>query len=121
MSEKRSAHAERHGTKTPDADDVKIQFSPEVVRDFVRLEALVHGSPQFEFVQENLQELASGKPVPLPIALSHVARIAEHSVRHAQATGDAHVEGALDGLQEHLRGYGESKPFTVVLPKTRTR
>lgn len=58
-------------------DSARVQFGPEVVRSFARLEAMVHGSKHYDpDLLENLQELASGKNPTVHIALTEMGLIA---------------------------------------------
>lgn len=92
----------------------KVQFSPEVVTSFRRLEALVHDSDHFApEMLDSLQDFASGKPARLASAMATMANIGRETMRHVQATGDVRAEDALSNLASEL--YDHSKnPVTVL-------
>jgi hypothetical protein len=118
------AHTERHtsGTQKIDAEGVKVQFTPGVVRGFARLEALVHDSLHFDSdLLLNLQDLAAGKPFFIQTALSEMALLTRETMKHVQATGDKRAEEALEELHERLMGDPDPKTVTLLVPKTRTR
>ena len=124
MRQAQGAHSERHGARTQklDADTVKIQCAPELVRSFARLEALVHDSPHYpRELLANLQDLASGKPLHVQTALTEMALITRETMKHMQATGDKRAEKALEELHESLMGDPNPKPVTVLVPRERTR
>jgi hypothetical protein len=98
-------------------DDLLVQFSPDMTRQFARLEAMVSQSKQVE--QETLltlTELASGKPFLAKEAFFWVAKIVEETSNHIHATGDQRAQEALSNLMtcmwdiEKEPGYA---PFTV--------
>jgi hypothetical protein len=123
MREGHGAHSERHtgGTQKINADMVKVQFTPGVVRSFARLEALVHDSPHFDSdLLLNLQDLAAGKPFFIQTALSEMALITRETMNHVRETGDSRAEKALEELHESLMGSPDPKTVTVLVPKTRT-
>jgi len=118
------AHTERHtsGTQKIDAEGVRVQFAPGVVRGFARLEALVHDSPHFDSdLLLNLQDLAAGKPFFIQTALSEMALLTRETMKHVQATGDKRAEEALEELHERLMGDPDPKTVTVLVPKSRAR
>jgi hypothetical protein len=106
-----------------DADLAQIQFSPEVVRSFARLAALVSDSKDFsQEIRENLEELASGKPYPVHTALTEMALITRETMDHIHATGDQSARKALDQLISNVMGVGfESRPVAVLAPNGRGR
>jgi hypothetical protein len=108
-----------------DADLAKVQFSPEVVAGFARLEALVHDSPHFNpEIRENLRDLASGKTFDVHLALTEMALIAQNTMRHVTATGDTRAEQALDDPTSDMMGVGrggDSKPIALFISQRRNR
>jgi hypothetical protein len=108
-----------------DADNATIQFSPVVTRSFARLEAMVHDSPHFSSeIRENLQDLAAGKAFPVHTALTEMGLIAKETMKHVAATGDTRAEQALGDLISDVMGVGrdgDTKPVTLIAPKTRNR
>ena len=104
-------------------DLVRVGFSPEVLRSFARLEAMVHDSAHFSpEILENLQELASGKQYSVSMALSEMALITKNSLKHIQATGDKKAQEALDSLISNVMGLGHDEtPITLLAPRTRSR
>jgi hypothetical protein len=125
MREKEEARLARHATRAQkiDADTARIQFSPEVVRSFARLEALVHDSTHYApDLLVNLQELASGKHYPVHMALNEMALITRETMKHVHATGDTRAEQALDDLISSVMNIGsDPKPVTVLASKARGR
>ncbi len=114
----------RNGTEI-DADTARVQFSPVVRKSLARLEALVNDSPTFSpTLVENLHELASGAPYSVHTALTEMALIARETMKHVHATGDTRAKEALDDLIANVMGVerdGDTKPVTIIAPKTRTR
>jgi hypothetical protein len=108
-----------------DADAATVRFSPQVVRSFAQLEAMVHDSPHFSAeIKENLQGFASGKPSPVHTALTEMGLIARETMNHVRATGDTRAEQALNDLLSDVMGVGrggDTKPVTLIAPKVRDR
>jgi len=105
--------------KKPLGDDLLVHFSPEVTRQFARLEAAVHDSPHFadEMLWE-LQDRADGEPLRPRTAILSIAVIVRETMRHIQATGDKRAEEALSGLIDALTEL-EPDRQPVVLEKSR--
>ena len=123
MTAAQKTHAERHAGDTQkfNHEDVKIKFSPDMVRCFARLEAAVHDSQHYDGdLLENLRDLTSGKPCSVQMALTEMSLITEETMKHVQATGDTRAKKALDDLQTCLME-DKIKPFTVVVTKARGR
>jgi len=98
-------------------DDLLVQFSPEMVRGFARLEAMVNKSEQVApETLLTLQELAGGRHFILKEALFWISKIVEETSEHVHATGDKRAKEALSDLMtcmwdiEKEPGY---TPFTL--------
>jgi hypothetical protein len=114
------AGGDRHTARRPrrstemDAETVMIQFSPDVVRGFARLEAAVHDSPHFSpDILENLQEYAAGKPLSVHSALTAIAFVTREAMHHVNATGDDSAKRALDSFVGDLLGKDDRPPFAI--------
>lgn len=116
MTAKQDSHVERHKPKVrkTDAIDVSVKFSPEVARNFARLEAFVHDSPHFDSgLLINLQSLASGKAPSLNEIIPEMAQLARETMQHVQATGDTR---AADALLDLTSSMFEPKALTALIP-----
>lgn len=98
-------------------DDLLIQFSPEMMRGFARLEAMVNKSDHVKpEILLTLQELAGGWHLILKEALFWVSKIVQETSEHIHATGDERAKEALSNLMrtmwdiEKEPGY---TPFTL--------
>jgi hypothetical protein len=91
MDGSQGSHLERQKPKFKEMDalNVSVRISPDVARNFARLEAFVHDSPHFDSgLLVNLQSLASGKSPPLAEIIPEMAQLARETMQHVQATGD---------------------------------
>jgi hypothetical protein len=98
-------------------DDLLIQFSPEMMRGFARLEAMVNNSEHVEpETLLTLQELAGGRHFILKESLFWISKIVQETSEHSHATGDERAKEALSNLMttmwdiEKEPGY---TPFTL--------
>jgi len=96
-------------------DDLNVQFSPEVTRQFSRLEAAVHDSKHFApEIFWILQDMTQRKPMSVRSAILSVAAIVKETAQHVHATGDERTGEALDALIEGLiPEKNSSYPITV--------
>lgn len=105
-----------------DADRVMVQFSPEVLRGFARLEAAVHKSEHFSpDILVNLQEYTAGKPLSVQSALTGIAFFTKEAMEHVNATGDKRAKEALDDLIGNLLGLNKKPPFTLTEARVKGR
>jgi hypothetical protein len=82
-------------------DDLLVQFSPDMTRQFAVLEAMVNRSEQVSpETLTTLTELASGKPFLAKEAFFWIAKIVEETSNHIHATGDQRAQEALSNLME---------------------
>jgi hypothetical protein len=82
---------------------ILVQFSPEVVRAFSRLEAAVHKSEYFSpEILENLQAYTTGKPMTVHNAINAMTFVTQETMKHVLKTGDAHAEEAFNDLTTAL-------------------
>ena len=100
----------------------KVEFSPDVVTSFRRLEAFVHNSDHFapEMI-ENLQDLASGKPAHLDTAMVTILYIGRETMKHVQATGDKRAEDALRDLASALNDNSKDPVTVLALERSSAR
>jgi hypothetical protein len=104
-----------------DGASVMVQFSPEVVRGFTRLEAAVHKSKHFSpEILENLQAYTEGKPLTVHNAITAIAFVTKETMRHVHETGDTRAKEALDDLTLALIE-DSRKPVRLLKPPLRGR
>jgi hypothetical protein len=125
MNDQDSSRRSSSRIRAPEVDigSLRVQFSPEVVRGFARVEAAVHKSQHFSpEILENLQEYAQGQAVHMESALYGVALVVRETMKHIHETGNERAQEALDNLFAELIGVTDKgKPFTVVKAPTKSR
>jgi hypothetical protein len=125
MREKQSVPPTTHSRKTSEinADSVLVQFSPEVVRGFARLEAALHDSQHFsQDILLNLQDYAAGKPLSVERALTGIALVTRETMEHVRATGDERTKDVLNNFISDLLGvHDNSKPVALLHVPVRRR
>jgi hypothetical protein len=123
MSEEFSdAHAHMRRVSEIDRNALRIEFSPEMIRAFARLEAAVHKSQHFSpEILANLQESAQGKSVSIDGAFTRIATVVREAMEHFHATGDERTKEAVDDFISQLMEEGPGQPFTLCKMATRGR
>jgi hypothetical protein len=107
----------KHASRVEDSagNDLRVRFSPEVLRQFARLEAAVHDSPHFgPEMLLILRDLAEGKATDVRSTLLGVAAVVQETGRHIRETGDKKADETLEALIEEFSNIGEGRePITV--------
>jgi len=105
-----------------DANTVKIQFSPEILRDLSRLEAAVCESEHFDSgILECLQDLASGQVHSVQSSLMYIGHIVKEAMNHVRETGDKKAEAALDSFLYGLLEDPSKEKIIILNPSVRRR
>ena len=106
-------HTKRLAEST--GDGLTVQFSPEVTRQFSRLEAAVHRSEHFApEIFWILQDMTERKPQSVRGAILSIAAIVHEAGEYIHATGDEKTADTLTALLEALSpAKGASYPISV--------
>ena len=110
----RGSHSRKATHINPNS--VQMEFSPEVRKQFARLEALMDGSKHCSpETLETLRHVSEGATFNATQTLTSIMLIVQDAVTHLHSTGDQRVKGALLALMDELdgseRGPGHT-PFT---------
>lgn len=118
---RKRAGGHRRQVSEIDPGTLRVQFSDDVIRSLNRIEAAVHDSKHFDSdLLVNLQDLTSGKPIPVSYALSEVALITRETMKHVHATGDTKAAEALDQLIAEFIGVDDKTKPVVIVQATRS-
>jgi hypothetical protein len=103
-------------------DDLLIEFSPEMMRGFARLEAMVNKSEQFSpETLLTLQEMAGGRHFIAKEAFFWVSRIVQEASEHIHATRDERAKEALSNLMTTMWDVEKEPGYTPFVLSKRTR
>lgn len=98
--------------------DVRVHYSPELRRQFARLEAAVHDSDDFpsEMVWI-IQDKADGKPSSVQNEILGIAAIVKETMEYIHKTGDKKAEEALEGIIDGLLAVNPNSPPVIMTAK----
>jgi len=100
-------------------DELRVHFSPELKRNFARLEAAVCESEHFgpEMLRV-LQDLAEGIPTTVRSTILAVAAVVHETGSYMLATGDTKPDELLSTIIDGMMPFrGGPEPITVVKNK----
>lgn len=97
-------------------DELRVHFSPELKRNFARLEAAVCESEHFDGAMLRvLQDLAEGKPTTVRSTIIAIAAVVQETGNHIRATGDEKAEELLSTIIDGMMPLKDGpEPITVV-------
>jgi hypothetical protein len=117
MPKRRSEGPEIHAIRAAQlgADEVKIQFSPQVAGHVARLVAAVAERKDFpKETRSFLEGIASGEHLGIDEALVGLSLSAQEILKHVQATGDTAAQVEFDELLDSLVLDPQGKPLTLL-------
>lgn len=98
-------HSTKHRNKAAEvaADDVTIQFGPEITKSLLRLEVAVEGKKDFDSdAFALLRSLSAVKPQRMESTLTSLLMVARETERYEAKTGDMNAGEALDMVMQEM-------------------
>jgi hypothetical protein len=106
------SHRRKAAKPEPNADEIRVRFSPAMKEIFGELDAAVNGSPHFDAeIRSIVHDWATDAAPPLSTVLTSLPIIAQETFQHIQKSGDQNAAHAWEELSTQML---QEHAFTLV-------